>query len=66
MITDIQDQVIQKIVNEANKKLYVYELENSNRVSSFEPLPATQKVGGSKIKKLLHILKPEIRLGDKK
>ena len=50
---------IQQIVNEANKKLYVYELHNGNRVSSFETISSSQMIGGSKIKKLIQVIKPE-------
>ncbi len=50
---------IQQIVNEANKKLYVYELQNGNRVSSFETISPEQMIDGSKIKKLIQVIKPE-------
>lgn len=46
--------------NEQQKKLYRYRLMNGNTFSSFERITATQKVGGSCVKELIEIVKPQV------
>lgn len=49
----------QQLANEKRQKLYVYELENGNRFETFDIRMKFEIVGGSRVSRLIDIVKPK-------
>lgn len=50
---------LQQKANEKGARIFVYELENGNRFETFDQRMKFEKVGGSKVSKLVDIIEPE-------
>lgn len=52
-------QALQNYANEKNITVYIYQLQNGNRFASTATFTRTEKVQGSKIEKVIDIIKPQ-------